>query len=272
VSDTPEAAAPAKSEPTVVRDMDVLVPVKVDGQERLEPLSKLVAINQLEGAARKRLDEANQMKDSSRGKIEFYDSLEQAALRDPEAAYEEFGRKLSDMAGRPVGKRAAAQDQAVEDLTDPQVKELREEMKSMKTEVAQWRRDKSTQAARAEIDTALATYPAYNPKNNAFDQEARDDAEAMLAAQKIINPRAPLEDLASREFAKHMRNKKQELTETKDRRLETAEATKTVSSSAGTPEAPASRPWKMEDVKNGALTTFLNGRAKKGLGIFGIER
>lgn len=274
----PAAAAPAQAPaasatpPNVLAagDMSKLVPVTVNGQTRYEPVARVLEAYTERPKLQAQLAQANQHT--------AYVERRRALLEsDPEGYRAETEREIARAHGRQPAKGAARAQQPnsqpeaeAEEVETPQGDPaLRRELAQVRQELAEVRSAlQPIGAERTEkaIDSALNGYELYR---NAPGARAR--AATVVAALRVMNPQAPLEDLASQAHALDVQAATQDATQQRNERENNARTTQVMPTSNGMP-ALATPPPKSLSSKGFADGSFVQEAKAAAAQFFGNVR
>lgn len=246
---TPQPAASTPAAPTApVVSGDTLWPVKVDGRDYQEPISKLAASYQLQSAAERRFQEAGKLLTQHKGDIELAQRIKSRIQADPEGAILEMKQFAEQQLGRPVrlpgapaydgdgGTPTAADEARVADARrSAEIRELRAELQGMKT-------SQRVDTTEREIDAEISKYPMWRNSDTEQGQRARELAKLTISAMKGSQPDMAVSDLASEVHQRFAGLLTQEVTQVRDQRQLRAETMPVAPTQGGTPAMTTATP------------------------------
>jgi hypothetical protein len=240
---TPQPAVQPPAAPTGGVSMDTLIPVKVDGREFQEPLSKVVASYQMQTAAERRFQEANRLLTQHKGDIDLASRIRTKIDSDPEGAILEMQRFAQERTGRPVRLPGApSQDAGLGDQTTGneafQLAEARREaaLRDLRSELDGLKTNQRVEATAKEIEVEVAKYPMFR------EQAERELAVLTISAMKGSRPDMSVSDLASEVHNRMSALATRQVTQVRDARQQRAESMPVAPTSGGTPQMTTAQP------------------------------
>lgn len=272
VTPAPAAAAPAAPAPVASNAPDdLLVEVKVDGKVLKEPVKNLRESYQLRSAAEKRFTEAQALRDRNQAAVQLYERLDNAT--DPEAMLDTIRAQLEQRHGRPLKTtKTTSPETDVSDDVNPATRENDRRIKTLEARIAQLDARTSAGDVQSEADRVLGAYPQYQKGHEAFDPDAREQAELVLLATKVKYPNRPFDEIAASMNTSYVNTIERALTRTRDRR-EAATA-----DHAGLPPSQANaslterQRFTLADAKNGKAKGALQQMIGQGRGLLNFRK
>lgn len=244
---------------------EAVVDVTVDGKAMKVPFSDVVKGYQIESSARRRMSEVEAMRTKYKDQIDFAERFSQTARSNPELAAQETEALIERVSGRKLTRAQAAAQQNTTQPESYQANDAPQDRAAINREIdsivrarlssdpelqelRQMRSELRTRDALSEIGRVLDGYPHYKA-----NPEARMNAELVMGAMLRNNPDRPLDEIARELHSRDMVVLERALNQTRDQRVQTAQATAAVPPN-GTPQlTEQAEPFTRKDLKNGRL-------------------
>lgn len=245
----PVAASQPAPAPAVPSD-DTLVPVIVDRQTRMEPLSKVRAAYQTQTAAESRLAEANRILQEHRADLDLGRRIKARAASDPEGAIREFTEVVEKHHGRPIRRAAgSSQDDGESGLLpgtngapDPRTAAMERQIAELTATLNGITASSRVDAADREIESALDAYPLFRDTQSEVGKRARELAKLSVAGLRSAQPDVAVADLASEVHNRLAAVVTAQVTHVRDTRQDRLATMPAVPTAGGTPEMTAPNP------------------------------
>lgn len=269
--DTPATPPVTPPTPPNYASGDALYPTKVDGKSLAVPVKDLAVSYQFQGAAEKRLADANRIYTENRDQLDSFRRMEALAIRlgidstslrtNPEAAAAEMARKLGIQP--PQHGNGADNSATNDDGTDPALRALRSELaanKAMLTDLTgrldKGDQEKATGRVMSEIKSRLSAYPLYQGEETLSRQ-----AEDLVVLRHLADRSKPIAQVVAEVYSEHEEIETSRVTKIRDTRTSNADATRTLPPGTGTPGLSIDEMPKVTDKKD-----WTNGGWKKTFG------